>query len=91
MTKILSSYRKLADSTAEGKNYGLPFDNGATIMAIRSDMVEAAGLTVDDFKDTTWSQFEELAKKVVEANDRFLRGIRITYGNAAVGRSLTNC
>lgn len=59
---------KLADSTAEGKNYGLPFDNGATIMAIRSDMVEAAGLTVDDFKDTTWSQFEELAKKVVEAN-----------------------
>lgn len=32
-------------------------------MAIRSDMVEAAGLTVDDFKDTTWSQFEELAKK----------------------------
>ena len=44
---------KLADSTAEGKNYGLPFDNGATIMAIRSDMVEAAGLTVDDFKDTT--------------------------------------
>ena len=50
---------KLADSTAEGKNYGLPFDNGATIMAIRSDMVEAAGLTVDDFKDTTWSQFED--------------------------------
>lgn len=60
---------KLADSTVEGKNYGVPFDNGATIMAIRSDMVEAAGLTVEDFKDTTWSEFIELSKKVVETNN----------------------
>lgn len=60
---------KLADSTVGGKNYGLPFDNGATIMAIRKDMVEAAGLTVDDFKDTTWSDFIEKAKKVVEKNN----------------------
>ena len=60
---------KLADSTVDGKNYGVPFDNGATIMAIRKDMVEAAGLTVDDFKDTTWSDFIEKAKKVVEANN----------------------
>ena len=60
---------KLADSTVEDKNYGVPFDNGATIMAIRTDMVENAGLTVDDFKDTTWSDFMEKAKKVVEAND----------------------
>lgn len=60
---------KLADSTVDGKNYGVPFDNGATIMAIRSDMVEAAGLTVEDFKDTTWSDFMEKAKKVVDANN----------------------
>ena len=59
---------KLRESTAEGKHYGIPFDNGASIMAIRSDMVEAAGLTVEDFKDTTWSEFMELAKKVVDAN-----------------------
>ena len=59
---------KLGDSTAEGKHYGIPCDNGASIMAIRSDMVEAAGLTVEDFKDTTWSEFMELAKKVVDAN-----------------------
>ena len=37
-------------------------------MAIRSDMVEAAGLTVEDFKDTTWSEFMELSKKVMAAN-----------------------
>ena len=60
---------KLADSTVDGKNYGVPFDNGATITAIRKDMVEAAGLTVDDFKDTTWSDFIEKAKKVVEKNN----------------------
>ena len=59
---------KLADSTVDGRNYGVPFDNGATIMAIRSDMVENAGLSVDDFKDTTWYEFMELAKKVVDAN-----------------------
>ena len=62
------SMGKLADSTVDGTHYGIPFDNGATIMAIRSDMVEAAGLKVEDFKDTTWSEFMELAKKVVDAN-----------------------
>ncbi|MEI3139599.1 MAG: ABC transporter substrate-binding protein [Lachnospiraceae bacterium] len=60
---------KLADSTVDGKNYGVPFDNGATIMAIRSDIVEEAGLTTDDFKDITWSQFMELAKTVKEKTD----------------------
>ena len=55
---------KLADSTVDGKNYGVPFDNGATIMAIRSDIVEEAGLKTDDFKDITWSKFMELAKTV---------------------------
>lgn len=44
---------KLADSTVDGHHYGIPFDNGASIMAIRSDMVEKAGLTVADFKDLT--------------------------------------
>lgn len=33
-------------------------------MAIRSDIVEEAGLTTDDFKDITWSKFMELAKTV---------------------------
>ena len=57
---------KTAYSVVDGKNYGVPFDNGATIMAIRSDIVEEAGLTTDDFKDITWSQFMELAKTVKE-------------------------
>ena len=59
---------KLADSTVDGHHYGLPFDNGASVMAVRSDMIENAGLTVEDFKDLTWSEFEEKAQKVVDAN-----------------------
>ncbi|MBO5070894.1 MAG: extracellular solute-binding protein [Roseburia sp.] len=57
---------KLADSTVDGKNYGVPFDNGATIMAIRSDIVEEAGFTAEDFKDITWSKLIELGKTVKE-------------------------
>lgn len=59
---------KLADSTVDGHHYGIPFDNGASIMAIRSDMVENAGLTVADFKDLTWTEFMDKAQKVVDAN-----------------------
>ena len=62
--KLKQSYSMVDDT-----HYGVPFDNGATIMAIRSDMVEKAGLKVEDFMDTTWSEFIELAKKVVEANN----------------------
>ena len=60
------SYIAVSYTHLDGKNYGVPFDNGATIMAIRSDIVEEAGLTTDDFKDITWSQFMELAKTVKE-------------------------
>ena len=35
---------KLGDSTAEGKHYGIPFDNGASIMAIRSDTPNKQGM-----------------------------------------------
>ncbi|MBN2222796.1 MAG: extracellular solute-binding protein, partial [Vallitaleaceae bacterium] len=57
---------KVADSTIDGKNYGVPFDNGATIFAIRADLVAEAGLAVEDFKDITWSKFIELGTIVKE-------------------------
>jgi lactose/L-arabinose transport system substrate-binding protein len=57
---------KLADSTVNGKNYGVPFDNGASIFAIRSDVVEQAGLKVEDFKDITWSEFTTLGQQVLD-------------------------
>ncbi|WP_130836168.1 ABC transporter substrate-binding protein [Lachnoclostridium sp. Marseille-P6806] len=58
---------KRAYSTKDGKNYGVPFDNGAVIAAYRTDYLEQAGLSVDDFTDITWDQYIELGKKVKEA------------------------
>ena len=58
---------KAAYSVVDGKHYAVPFDNGAAIGAYRVDMLEQAGLTLDDFTDVTWSEWIELGKKVKEA------------------------
>mgnify|MGYP000376349624 FL=1 len=60
------SSAKVAYSTLDGKNYGIPFDNGAVIECLRTDMLEQAGFTVDDFTDITWNDFMEKAKVVKE-------------------------
>lgn len=60
------SEAKVAYSTVDGKNLGIPFDNGAVIAAYRTDMLEQAGYTVDDFTDITWSDFMEKARVVKE-------------------------
>ena len=48
---------KTAYSVVDGKNYGVPFDNGAVVMPVRVDILEAAGYTVEDFTDLTWSEY----------------------------------
>ena len=60
------SEAKVAYSTVDGKNLGIPFDNGAVIAAYRTDILEQAGYTVDDFTDITWSDFMEKARVVKE-------------------------
>jgi lactose/L-arabinose transport system substrate-binding protein len=55
---------KLDVGTYNGKNYGVPFDNGATATFIRRDIVEQAGLKVEDFNDITWERFIELGQIV---------------------------
>lgn len=61
---------KVAYSVIDGKNYGVPFDNGTVIGAYRTDLLEEAGLTVDDFTDITWSEYIENGKKVLEATGK---------------------
>lgn len=60
------SEAKVAYSTVEGKNFGVPFDNGAVVNCVRTDILEEAGYTVDDFTDITWSDYMEKAKVVLE-------------------------
>ncbi len=60
------SEAKVAYSTLDGSNYGVPFDNGAVVNCFRTDLLEQAGYTVDDFTDITWSDYMEKAKVVLE-------------------------
>jgi lactose/L-arabinose transport system substrate-binding protein len=57
---------KTGYSVIDGKNYGVPFDNGAVIFGYRTDILAKAGYTIDDFTDITWSQWLKQAKVVLE-------------------------
>lgn len=46
-----------AYSTVDGKNYGVPFDNGTAINAMRTDYLAKAGYTLADFTDITWDEY----------------------------------
>lgn len=59
------SEAKVAYSVVDGKNYGVPFDNGAVIAAYRTDVLEQAGYTIDDLTDITWSRYLEIGKDVL--------------------------
>lgn len=57
---------KAAYSTVDGRHMGIPFDNGAAINCMRTDILEQAGFTLDDFTDITWSDYMEKAKVIKE-------------------------
>lgn len=58
---------KVNVSMQDGKNFGVPFDNGTVVFAVRTDLIEQAGFKIDDFRDITWSDFMAKAKTVKEA------------------------
>ena len=58
---------KVSYSTVNGKNYGVPFDSGAVMNAVRTDILEQAGFTEDDFDNLTWDEYIEKARVVREA------------------------
>ncbi|MDR1618172.1 MAG: extracellular solute-binding protein [Treponema sp.] len=62
----LSKFARFKVALAEynGKNYAVPGDNGTTATFIRKDIVEQAGLTVDQFDNETWERFIELGRIV---------------------------
>ena len=56
---------KLENSVVDGKNYGVPFDNGAEVAAYRTDILEEAGYTIDDMTDIDWTRFQEIGEDVL--------------------------
>ena len=61
---------KTGYSVVNGANYGVPFDNGAVVGCYRTDVLEEAGLTVDDFTDITWDEYIANGKKILEATGK---------------------
>ncbi len=57
---------KVALSTVNSKVYGVPFDSGTAVTALRTDVLQKAGYTINDFKNITWSRFIEIAKDVLK-------------------------
>ena len=58
------SAAKVAYSTVDGKNYGIPFDAGTVVAAWRTDYLDDAGYTVDDLNDIDWNRFLEIGRDV---------------------------
>ncbi|AZZ53783.1 MULTISPECIES: ABC transporter substrate-binding protein [Rathayibacter] len=54
-----------AYSTLDDVHYGVPFDSGTAVTALRTDVLEAAGYTIDDFTDITWEEFLTKGKDVL--------------------------
>ncbi|ANE46278.1 ABC transporter substrate-binding protein [Paenibacillus swuensis] len=57
---------KIAPTSLDGKNYGLPFDTGVSGMYVRTDYLKDAGYTTEDLQDIDWNQYIEIGKKVKE-------------------------
>ena len=56
----------VAYSVLDGKNHAVPFDNGAAVTALRTDILEQAGFTIDDFTDITWEEYIAKGEVVLE-------------------------
>lgn len=56
---------KVAHCTVNGRIYGVPFDNGVVINALRTDILAEAGYTLEDFTDITWSEYLAMGKDIL--------------------------
>ena len=63
---------KLAYSTVDGKNYGVPFDNGCVVGAYRIDILQECGYTIDDLTDIDWNRMIEIAKDVKDQTGKYM-------------------
>ncbi|UOQ44213.1 extracellular solute-binding protein [Halobacillus salinarum] len=55
---------KLAPTSLDGKQYGLPFDTGVTGLFFRTDYLKEAGYTKEDLTNITWQKYIEIGKDV---------------------------
>jgi lactose/L-arabinose transport system substrate-binding protein len=53
-------------STVDGAHYGVPFDSGTAINAMRTDVLAEAGYTLDDFTDITWDEYITMGEVILD-------------------------
>ena len=56
---------KTAFSVVDGANYGVGFDSGTAIAAYRTDILDAAGYTIEDLTDISWDRWIEIAEDIL--------------------------
>ncbi|MFV0393054.1 MAG: ABC transporter substrate-binding protein [Coprobacillaceae bacterium] len=55
---------KVDPMTLDGTTYGVPFDNGVSGLYCNKQIVEDAGLSIKDFSDLTWTEFNNLGSQI---------------------------
>ena len=63
---------KLSYSTVDGVHYGVPVDNGTSIFAYRTDILEECGYTIDDVTGITWDRWLEIGRDIKEKTGKYL-------------------
>ncbi|WP_026701285.1 ABC transporter substrate-binding protein [Salibacterium aidingense] len=61
---------KLAPTSLDDKQYGLPFDTGVTGLFFRTDYLEEAGYSMEDLTDITWEEYIEIGRDVNETTGK---------------------
>ncbi|SEK19065.1 lactose-binding protein [Carnobacterium iners] len=57
---------KVAAGTVGEEAYSVPFDSGVTGLYLRTDILDEAGFTAEDFTDISWDEYIEMGKKIEE-------------------------
>lgn len=63
---------KLAYSIVDGRNYAVPFDNGAVVGCWRTDFLAEAGYTIEDLTDIDFDRFIEIAKDIKDKTGLYM-------------------
>lgn len=58
---------KVTATSLNGVSYGVPFDTGVTGLYVRVDLLEEAGLTVEDVTNISWNELQEVGQAIYDA------------------------
>lgn len=63
---------KIAPTSLNGKQYGVPFDSGVTGLYVRTDYLKEAGYSPEDLMNADWDKFIEVGKAVKAKTGKYM-------------------